>query len=526
MSQSPLTLPRRSFLALGGVAAGAAVLAAEPASATSADTNDRLTLPGYVFTLGVASGDPTPDGVVLWTRLAPDPLALDGLGGMPGRTVQVRWEVAEDEGFRRVVRRGVERAAPDWAHSVHAEVHGLRPDRVYWYRFRIADQVSPVGRTRTAPAPRTALRAMSFAFASCQAYPDGYFTAFAHLAREELDLVVHLGDYIYEGGGAGSIGRAHLPAAETFSLTDYRIRYAQYKLDPALQAAHASAPWVVAPDDHDVENNWAGDHSQPDTEPDQDPAVFRLRRAAAYQAYYENLPLRRSSMPRGPEMQVYRRLRFGDLLQLDVLDTRRFRDQQLTDPSLRWDPNRQMLGARQEAWLLAGLNASTARWNVLGNQIFAMEADHEAGPAERFGMDTWDGYAAARQRLFDGVVRRRVDNFLIVTGDAHRSVAADLKLNFADPNSRTIGTEFLGTSISSGGNGTDMDALGVTWLAENPHMRFHNSQRGYQVCHLGRHEMRTDYRVVPFVNAPDAPVSTRASVYVQSGRPGVAHVSA
>jgi alkaline phosphatase D len=225
-------------------------------------------------------------------------------------------------------------------------------------------------------------------------------------------------------------------------------------------------------------------------------------------------------------MQVYRRLRFGDLLQLDVLDTRRFRDRQLTDPSLRWDPNRQMLGVAQESWLLAGLGASTARWNVLGNQVFAMQADHTAGPGELFGMDPWDGYAAARQRLFDGVVARGVENFVIVTGDAHRSVAADLKLNFADPDSPTVGTEFLGTSISSGGNGTDMDSLGVTWLAENPYMRFHNAQRGYQVCHLDHEELRTEYRVVPFVNAPGAPVTTRASVYVQSGAPGIAHVSA
>jgi alkaline phosphatase D len=525
MSQSSLVLPRRTFLTLSGVAAGSAVMiAAEPA--TAAVLRDSQAVPGEVFTLGVASGDPLPDGVVLWTRLAPEPLALDGLGGMPQRTVPVRWEVSEDEAFRRVVRRGVALAEPDWAHSVHVEVSGLEPDRVYWYRFHVADQVSPVGRTRTAPRPGTRLAEVSFAFASCQAYTDGYFTAFEHLAGEDVDFVLHLGDYIYEGGGAGTIGRAHLPATETFSLTDYRIRFAQYKLDPALQGAHAAAPWVVAPDDHEVENNWAGDHSQPDTEPDQDPAVFRLRRAAAYQAYYENLPLRRSSMPRGPEMQVFRRLEFGDMLQLNVLDTRRYRDRQLTDASLRWDASRQMLGADQEAWLLSGLAASTAVWNVLGNQIFSFEADHTAGPGERYGMDTWDGYAAARQRLFDGVLERDVDNFLIVTGDAHRSVAADLKQDFGDSASRTVGTEFLGTSITSGGDGADMDTLGHTWLAENPHMRFHNVQRGYQVCRLGRDEMRTDYRVVPFVRRPDAPVSTRASVFVEAGRAGVAHVSA
>lgn len=525
MSQSSLVLPRRSFLTLTGVAAGSAVMvAAEPASASV--LRDSQALAGDVFTLGVASGDPLPDGVVLWTRLAPEPLAVDGLGGMPRRIVPVRWEVAEDERFRRVVRRGTALAEPDWGHSVHVEVTGLQADRVYWYRFHVADQVSPVGRTRTAPRPGLALEEVTFAFASCQNYTAGYFTAFDHLATEDLDFVLHLGDYIYEGGGAGTIGRPHLPATETFSLADYRIRYSQYKLDPALQAAHAAAPWVVAPDDHEVENNWAGDHSQPDTEPDQDPAVFRLRRAAAYQAYYENLPLRRSSMPQGPEMQVFRRLRFGDVLQLDVLDTRRYRDRQLTDASLRWEPSRQMLGATQEAWLLAGLGTSTAVWNVLGNQIFSFEADHTAGPDERYGMDTWDGYAAARQRLFDGVLDRGVENFLIVTGDAHRSVAADLKQDFSDASSRTVGTEFLGTSISSGGDGADMDALGHTWLAENPHMRFHNVQRGYQVCRLRRDEMQTDYRVVPYVRRPGGPVSTRASVFVEKGRPGVAHVSA
>jgi alkaline phosphatase D len=483
---------------------------------------------GELFTLGVASGDPQPDGVVLWTRLAPEPVAPDGYGGMPAKRFLVKWEIAEDPHFRRIARRGVEHAVPDWAHSVHAEVHGLRPDREYWYRFIVGDQVSPVGRTRTAPASYNRLNEFTFAFASCQAYTDGYFTAFRHLADEDLDVVVHLGDYIYEGGGAGTIGRAHIPAAEVFSLADYRVRYGQYKSDPDLKAAHAAAPWVVAPDDHDVENNWAGDISQIDTEPDQDPAVFRQRRAAAYRAYYENLPLRRTSMPRGPEMQVYRRLTFGNLLQLNVLDTRRFRTDQLEcvrGCDDRFDPARTMLGAQQEKWLLDGLGRSQARWNVLGNQVFAFEADHDAGESERYGMDTWDGYAAARQRLFDGVAARRVDNFVMITGDAHRSVAADLKLDFADPSSRTVGTEFLGTSISSGGNGADMDDLGVTWLAENPHMRFHNSQRGYQRCVVTRDEWRTDYRVVPEVTVAGGPVITRAGVTVEAGRPGVADVA-
>ncbi|MEV0287259.1 alkaline phosphatase D family protein [Kribbella sp. NPDC050820] len=509
-------LGRRHFLTLAGAAAVAVAVVPEARAS------------GDLFTLGVASGDPQPDGVVLWTRLAPEPVAPDGYGGMPDKRYQVKWEVAEDPTFRRIVRRGVEHAVREWGHSVHAEVHGLRPDREYWYRFVVGDQISPVGRTRTAPALFSRLNELTFAFASCQAYTDGFFTAYRHMADEDLDLVVHLGDYIYEGGGAGTIGRAHIPTAEVFSLADYRVRYGQYKSDPNLKAAHAAAPWVVAPDDHDVENNWAGDISQIDTEPDQDPAVFRQRRAAAYQAYYENLPLRRTSMPRGPEMQVYRRLTFGNLLQLNVLDTRRFRTDQLEcvrGCDDRFDPARTMLGAEQEKWLLDGLGRSHARWNVLGNQIFAFEADHDAGESERYGMDTWDGYAAARQRLFDGLVQRKVDNFVMITGDAHRSVAADLKLNFADPSSRTVGTEFLGTSISSGGNGVDTDALGVTWLAENPHMRFHNSQRGYQRCVVTRSGWRTDYRVVPEVTVSGGPVITRAGVTVEAGRPGVADVA-
>ncbi|WP_353951416.1 alkaline phosphatase D family protein [Knoellia sp. S7-12] len=519
----PPTLDRRHLLGLGGGAAvAAAVTVATPALSAAAPIESP-------FALGVGSGDPTPDGVVLWTRLAPEPLAVDGRGGMPSRPVPVQWRVAEDPGFRRIARAGAEVATPQWNHSVHAEVSGLRPDREYWYRFRVGNDLSPVGRTRTAPALGTALASMRFAFASCQNFYEGWFPAFDHMAKDDLDLIVHLGDYIYEGGNVGTLGRAHLPAHETFTLADYRIRYSQYKLDPSLQAAHASAPWVVTPDDHEVENDWAGDISQPDTEPDQDPAVFRARRAAAYKAYYENLPLRKSSMPAGPEMQVFRRLTFGGLAQLNVLDTRRWRTDQLAacvnDCPERWDENRTMLGAEQEQWLLGGLGSSRATWNILANQVFVMQADHAAGVPEQYSRDPWDGYAAARQRLFDGVHERDVDNFIVLTGDAHRSVAADLKLDFKDASSATVGTEFLGTSISSGGDGSDQDALGKVWLDENPHMKFHNKQRGYQRVTLTREHLQCDYVVTPVVTKPGGTAFTRASVFVEAGRPGVAGVT-
>ncbi|MHA4818752.1 alkaline phosphatase D family protein [Streptomyces aculeolatus] len=515
---------RRRFLALASGVTLAAALPVAALSAAPAWAEPRFR--GDPFALGVASGDPAPDGVVLWTRLAPDPLAADGRGGMPGYRVPVRWQVAEDPRFRRIRRSGVEQAVPELGHSVHAEVRGLEPDREYWYRFRVGRHVSATGRTRTAPAADAAIASMAFAFVSCQNYPDGHFTALHHLAEEDVDVVVHLGDYIYEGGAQGTIGRGHLPAGELHSLSDYRVRYGQYKLDPDLQAEHAAHPWIVVLDDHEVDNNWADGLDGDDV----GGAEFAARRAAAFQAYYENLPLRRSSLPAGPHMQLYRRLPYGTLAQFHVVDTRQFRDNQACgdgrqfDCDERLDPERTMLGADQEAWLLDGLTRSRTTWDVMANQIMTMQGDSAEGIEQAFGMDTWDGYAAARQRLFDGVEKRGIGNFVVVTGDAHRSVAADLKHDFDDPASATVGVEFLGTSISSGGNGADQDEWGRVWLQENPHMKFHNVQRGYGVCEVTRESWRTDYRVVSHVSSPGAPVATRARVHVAAGRPGIQEV--
>ena len=314
-------IDRRTFVKLGGASAAALIFGFGP---FTEKTWAEPRFSDYPFKLGVASGDPLPDGVVLWTRLAPDPLN----GGMPDKRVPVQWQVATDEAFANVVREGATFASPELAHSVHVEVGGLRPAGEYFYRFRAGSELSPVGRTKTAPAFGASVAEMNFAFVSCQQYEHGYFTAYRHMSEEDLDLVVHLGDYIYEYGpnqyvAPGGNVRTHV-GPEIVSLSDYRRRHAQYRTDEDLQAAHAAFPWAVTWDDHEVENNYADEIP----EGGQSVEAFILRRAAAYQAYYEHMPLRRTSVPSGPDMQLYRRLTFGNLAEFNVLDTRQYRDDQ------------------------------------------------------------------------------------------------------------------------------------------------------------------------------------------------------
>ncbi len=355
------------------------------------------------FTLGVASGDPEPDGVVLWTRLAPEPLAPDGRSGMPDRVVPVQWQVATDERFSAVVAEGTELARPELGHSVHPEVRGLRPGADYFYRFKAGPELSPVGRTRTAAGRATRVDRFSFAFTSCQDWASGLYTAHRRMSEEDLDLVVQLGDYIYEGAPNPNAFRRHEGDSEPVTLAEYRARHAQYKTDADLQAAHAAFPWVVVLDDHELDNNWADEVPQDPT--NQPPAVFLARRAAAFQAYYENMPLRRSSVPRGIDLQLYRRLAFGDLLDLHVLDTRQYRSDQ--DQARRLDPTRTILGGQQRAWLDGALAGPTARWNVLAQQVFFSQRDFTAGPVDSFSDDAWDNYVVERDGLRDHLVRGR-----------------------------------------------------------------------------------------------------------------------
>ena len=522
-------ISRRSFVGMAGLGVASAATGMLPRRNRRAAA-DGGPIPSSPFSLGVASGEPEPDGFVLWTRLATDPLAPDGSGGMPARAVPVRWEVAEDERFSRVLRRGTEVSRPETGHSVHAEITGLAAGREYFYRFRAANQISSAGRTRTAPAPGSAAP-LRMGFASCSMWEHGYFTAYRHMAEEDLDLIVHLGDYIYEyapseyrspTGNVRSFANGHI-----YTLADYRIRHAQYRTDPDLQAAHASTPWIVTWDDHEVDNNWADEIPENDG---QTREAFLARRAAALQAYWENMPLRRSSLPRGIDMQLYRRLGWGSLATFHVLDTRQYRDDQACGDRTRigcterLDPARTLTGDAQERWLLDGLDRSPATWDVLAQQVVFSQRDFEAGPLQRFSMDAWDGYKASRDRVMAGIVDRggrRPLNPVVLTGDVHVNYAAELKQNFDDPASPTTGVEFIGTSITSGGNGSDTTTGGQTVLQENPHFKFFNAQRGYVRCTVTDQLWRSDYRVLPYVTSPGAPVSTRASFVTEAGRPGL-----
>jgi len=510
---------RRRVLQAGGSAAAGLLLTSGLPRAARA----QVTRPGYLFSLGVASGDPTPDGLVLWTRLAPDPLAG---GGMPEVPAEVRWEVALDERFRRVVAQGAERAVPEEAHSVHVELRGLQPDRWYWYRFRAGADDSPVGRTRTAPPRGARAPRLQFAFVSCQNYPAGLYPAYRDISEQDLDLVAHLGDYIYEGPGGENALRPHAPAVEIRSLSDYRIRHAQYKTDGDLQAAHASCPWLMTWDDHEVENNYADLESDPDSPP----AEFAQRRAAAYQAYWEHMPIGRRRRPRGPDFPLYRRLRWGRLATFNVLDTRQYRSDQPEAclPEQRTasgycpealDPARTILGAQQRAWLLDELAQPRGRWNVLAQQVPVAPIDQDEDPAVRsFNGDKWDGYVADREALIETLTSNGTPNPVVITGDIHQNQVRNVPRSLTDLAAPPVAAEFIGTSITTGG-----DREIVTRGADdpqNPHVLLRDNHHGYVRCNVDRSTWRSDFRVVDTVLDRTARARTLTTFVVEDGRAG------
>lgn len=521
---------RRRFLTVTGAAAALAFATNLPtAGAASAAELDARKINKDPFTLGVASGDPLPGSVLLWTRLAPSP--YEPGSGLPNERVTVQWELAHDARFRRIARRGSVTAHPEFNHSVHVEVEHLDAGRTYYFRFKAYQWISDTGRTRTAPANGSKVSSLTLAAVSCQAYHDGYYTPYKHLADDDVDVVFHLGDYLYEYavnavGGARNYTDRTLPALynrETQTLEDYRLRYALYKSDPDLRAAHAAHPFVVTWDDHETENNYAADLD----ENGNPPAEFLVRRAAAYRAYWENLPLRSPQKPSGPDLQLYRRVKWGRLAQFDILDTRQYRSDQAYGDKAHVpgpetdDPARTITGATQERWLIDGWRRSQALWNVVPQQVTFSERRLDLNAEAKLSMDAWDGYRASRQRVLDGAKSTGIENLMVLTGDVHVGYAFDIKEDFDDQSSGNVGTEIVATSIASGKDGAEKPANWETYTKANPHMKFYNGRRGYVTVGLGQESARADFKTVSAVTTPGAPITTAASFVTEAGNPGL-----
>lgn len=471
------------------------------------------------FKLGVASGDPIADGFVLWTRLAPDP--LNG-GGMPPEAVPVNYEIASDATMRQIVQRGAALARPEVGHSVHVEIQGLESDRPYWYRFNSGGEESPIGRTRTFPPIGAKVERMRIAFASCQHYGQGYFSAYRQMVEDDLHLILHLGDYIYESTW-GTRVRPHL--GKPANLDEFRNHYALYRSDRDLQAAHASCPWGVIPDDHEVENDWSADVSYSNPEP----ARLLKRRAMAFQAYYEHMPLRAIAKPRGADMQIYTTLSFGDLAHFILLDNRQYRSyhacfathgyggRTLHDCAEIDAEDRTMLGEVQERWLYTNLRAP-ARWKVIAQQQLFADIDDQApeSASRGFWTEGWDGYAANRRRILAHIEERQIQNAVVLGGDCHQHWVCDLKLDNKNPNARTVASEFTTTSITASTGETP------EWvLAKNPHAKFNEWRyRGYMRAELTPELWRTDAMAVESITRPGAPSRVLGSFVVENGKAG------
>lgn len=486
------SVSRRNLLRMGGASAALIALGINAPDVHA----DPLPHRDGLFGLGVASGAPRPDGVVLWTRLAPEPLAEDGHGDMPLRPVSVRWQVSRDADFSTIEQEGQALAQPGLAHSVHPRVEGLDPATDYVYRFVVGEQASPVGRFRTLPAAGADVEAFSFGLVSCQAWYHGHFTAHKHLAAEEdLDLVVFVGDYIYEYGitdanlwrHGAEVSAAHSVEIET--LEQYRLRYSLFKSDPHLQAVHARVPAVVVWDDHEVQNNYIGDSSAYAIPDD----LFAHRIAVAYRAFYENTPLDIDALPDGPDTDITTGFDVGSLARFSMLDSRQFRDPEPTNLEEQYDESRTMLGAEQEAWIEQRLIDTPTTWNLMANGVVLAAISEDR-------TDMWDGYPAARDRLLHAMAQSR--NPVMLTGDIHKHVAAELKADFSDPESPNVGVELVCTSIASDGDGAATDNYTEDWV-QHDYVRLYDGRRGYVHVRLTPEEMVSSFYVVPWIEADD-----------------------
>ncbi len=517
---------RRNFLTLS---AGAGVAAAGAPAMLRAQTIFR----DYPFTLGVAAGDPASDGFVIWTRLAPQPMAPGG--GMPRDTVAVEWEVASDPGFTRDVRTGTVLARPELAHAVHVEVAGLAPDRPYFYRFTAGGERSLRGTARTLPAPGSAAAQLRFGVCGCHHYEAGFFGAYRHLAREDLNFVYHYGDFIYEysveyqfDGGLPIEPVRRSGIRGLIDVHDFRMAYAQQIGDIDLQAARSRQVFLSSYDDHEIRNNWVSDNDDWTRDPNDTrepvaPEVFMLRKQAAMQAWYEHMPVRRALLPRGGMVAMHREFRFGDLMAMQVLDTRQYRSNQPCGDGFKpacagvSDAAAQVLGREQEAWLARNMADQSAVWNALAQQITMMSLDRRRRPGEPekiLNLDSWAGYDVARDRMMARLAGRR--NAVVLTGDEHQNFCGNLVHR-----DRVVGAEFVTTSLASGGDGQDKRPGTDEWLGYNPNLQFANNQRGYTVCNVTPDAWATDYMVVDKVSVRDNRLSKRATATVARDQPGI-----
>lgn len=520
-----MAMKRRDFLksivAGAGAAAGSTLLPSEPRAlgAPTDPTSD-------VFRHGVASGDPTADGVVIWTRVTPTGEVLPGSG--IGPDTDVRWQVAKDPSFRRVVESGIISARQRSDHTVKVDVTGLDPATTYYYRFKTGRELSGVGRTRTPAAPSDLQRNLRFGLASCANWEGGFFSAYRFLAeREDLEFILHMGDYLYEYGpgtyGPGGIDRVHEPDREIVSLSDYRIRHAQYKTDPDLQACHSMHPFIAAWDDHEVTNDtWkqgAENHQE-------DEGDFIARRNRAYRAYFEWMPIR-LPRPRKDPTRIYRRGRFGQLADLHMLDTRQYRDQQPADQAdqARHDAGRTITGEAQMEWLKSGLSADRAAWRLIGNQL--MITPWETGEQLPFNVDAWDGYTADRQKLLGHIQGNEIPNVVFLTGDIHTSWANEVPIDDNTyPLSSPVAVEMVGPSITSDNADeiTGSPARTTSLLleqevkADNPWVKYVElDSHGYSVVDVTKERLNVDWFFISDRTDPDATEQFAASFKTEAG---------
>ena len=501
---------RRAFLVGSLAAASAAFL--DPSQFAAARTRAAALPAGELFPLGVASGDPNATSVILWTRLL-SPDAGPAASPLPAGDIAVDWTVATDQAFTTIVASGTAPAVAALGHSVHIDATGLAPDTTYWYRFAADGRPSATGRTRTFPDPASTPDEVRFALTTCQNYADGYYTAHANLATDDVAFVVFVGDYIYES----SANRPPRPLtlAESVDLPTYRARYELYKADTDLQACHHAHPWILTVDDHEVANNVLGDFGKKGVA-EGDPAAiaaYRVRRADAFQAWYEHQPLRLAA-PNGADYVIYRTVEHSKLLRFFVLDGRQYRstypspgvDQGPDDPQ-RLAEDRTMLGATQEAWLDGQFAATDARWNAIAQQTVMTATPIPVGDTTFYNFDQWDGYVAGRNRLLRSLVTNQVRNPMVLSGDMHLGAAGGVRLDYRDPSAPDIANEVVTTSISSRFDPALLDLVQAAVDAA-PWARYGNARdRGYARITVTADEWRTDFQVVA-VTEPTATART------------------